>query len=105
MAHAKRDKAFHECETAQTEELRAKQEQTGLLREFLGADPPPGDAGPSLSRVRDALDGLFPLTTADEAGSVAKQLLEVAKSELAPSNARSRALGETLVLVWKPWML
>ena len=34
MAHAKRDKAFRECEAAQTEELRAKQGQTELLREF-----------------------------------------------------------------------
>ena len=82
-AHTQRDQVFHECDTAQAEELRAKQGQTELLREFHGADPPPGDAGRSLSGVRDALDRLLNLASADEASSVAKQVLEVAKSELA----------------------
>ena len=83
MAHEKRDKAFREWEAAKTEELCAKKGQTELLREFHGADPQSGDAESSLSGVRDALDRLFHMASADEAGNVAKQLLEVAKNELA----------------------
>ena len=80
---AKRDKAFNELQTAQEEELRAKQGQAELLRSFRGVDPPPEEAGPSLSSVREALDRLSAMASADEAGSAAKQLLEVAKNELA----------------------
>ena len=65
MAHAKRDKG-----------------QTELLRQFHGADLPLEDAGPSLASVKDALDRFFHIASADEAGSAAKQLLEVAKNEL-----------------------
>ena len=93
MAHAKRDKAFYECETSQAEELRAKQGQTEILRQFHGADLPLEDAGPSLAGVRDALDRLFHMASADEAGSAAKQLLEVAKNELAALECSLKSSG------------
>ena len=44
--------------TAQEEELRAKQGQAELLRSFRGVDPPPEEAGPSLSSVREAAGSL-----------------------------------------------
>ena len=65
MAHVKLDNAFNECETAQAEELRAKLEQTELLRQFRVADLPLEDAGQSLASVRDALDRLFQMVSAD----------------------------------------
>ena len=60
-----------------------KQGQTEFLRQFHGADLPLEEAGPSLASVRDALDRLFHMASADEAGSAAKQQLEVANNELA----------------------
>ena len=82
-AHAKRDKAFRECEAAQMDVSRARERQAELVGEFRGADSQPGYAGPCLLGVRSALHRLFQMASANEAGNVAKQLVEVAKNELA----------------------
>ena len=84
MAHERRDKAFRECEVAEREVLHAREGQEELAGEFRGADAQPGHAGPCLLGVRDALDRLFQRASGDEARNVAKQLVEMAKSELAP---------------------
>ena len=83
VAHERRDKAFRECEVAQREVLYAREGQEELVGELREADSQPGHAGPCLLGVRDALDCLLQMASADGAGNGAKQLVEVAKSEIA----------------------
>ena len=83
MAHEKRDNAFRECQAAHMEVLHAREGQAELMGEFRGAVSQPGHARPCLLGVRSALDRLFQMASADGAGNGAKQLVEVAKSELA----------------------
>ena len=60
VAHAKRDKAFYECETAQEEELRAKQGQSELLRQFHGADLFTGGCWTEFGKCSGRAGSLFP---------------------------------------------
>ena len=83
MAHEKRENAFRECEAAQMEVLHARERQEELVGEFRGADSQPGHAGPCLLGVRNALDLLCQMAPGDEAGMGSKQLVDVAKNELA----------------------
>ena len=82
-AHEKRDDAFRECEAAQMEVLHAREGQEELVGELRGADAQPGHAGQCLLGVWDALDRLFQRASGDEAGMGTKQLVEMAKNELA----------------------
>ena len=65
------------------EVLHAKEGQAELMGEFRGADSQPGHAGPCLLGVRNALDRLFQMAPGDEAGMGSKQLVDVARNELA----------------------
>ena len=72
---------------------------TSWQRQFHGADFPLEDAGPSLASVRDALDRLFHIASADEAGML---LLDWKPSMLrASQTATTSRRGPT---TWWAWL-
>ena len=92
MAHAKRDKPATSARPPKRRScVRSRDRRSSATVPW--SRPSTGGCWTDFGKCLDALDRLFHMASADEAGSAAKQLLEVAKNELAALECSLKSSG------------